>query len=171
MIIFFGGVCRESYLFAMRRCVLELFSVDYVLISTNAEYIAGIMEFISGNTFGATVFSSYGAFNISYAMIFLPGSGILAAYTDAKTGELSPEFNQALAMFIWAWFILTVIYTGACCRASWVLFLDLFFLDIDLALLACGNMYGKESLLVAGNSVGFVVAVLSCKFPLFVPAD
>ncbi|KAJ9609123.1 hypothetical protein H2200_006894 [Cladophialophora chaetospira] len=134
MIIFFGGVCQ---------------------------YISGIMEFISGNTFGATVFSSYGAFNVAYAMIFLPGSGIIAAYTDPKTGEISPEFNQAVAMFIWAWFILTVIYTGACCRASWVLFLDLAFLDLDLALLACGNMYGKDSLLVAGNSVGFVVAFLS----------
>jgi succinate-acetate transporter protein len=29
------------------------------------QYISGIMEFISGNTFGATVFSSYGAFNVS----------------------------------------------------------------------------------------------------------
>ncbi|ETI28341.1 hypothetical protein G647_00790 [Cladophialophora carrionii CBS 160.54] len=134
MIIFFGGICQ---------------------------YISGIMEFISGNTFGATVFSSYGAFNISYAMIYLPGSGILAAYTDKATGELSPEFNQALAMFVWAWFILTVIYTGAACRASWVLFLDLAFLDLDLLLLACGYMYNNQSLLVAGNSVGFVVAVLS----------
>lgn len=44
MIIFYGGVCQ---------------------------YIAGVMEFISGNTFGATVFTSYGAFNISYAMIYV----------------------------------------------------------------------------------------------------
>jgi hypothetical protein len=143
MITFFGGVCQ---------------------------YIAGIMEFISGNTFGATVFSSYGAFNISYAMIYLPGSGIIAAYTDKTTGEISPEFDQALAMFIWAWFILTVIYTGAACRASWVLFLDLAFLDLDLALLACGYMTGNQSLLIVGNSVGFVVAVLSCKSsPRFLP--
>jgi succinate-acetate transporter protein len=66
------------------------------------------MEFISGNTvrahrfpngfylftkiiqFGATVFPAYGAFNLSYAMIYLPGSGILVAYTDSS-GTLSPR--------------------------------------------------------------------------------
>jgi succinate-acetate transporter protein len=68
-------------------------------------------------------------------------------------------------MFVWAWFILTVIFTVGSCRSSWVLFLDLAFLDLDLALLACGYMYGNQSLLVAGNAVGFVVAFLSCKFP------
>ena len=136
MIIFFGGVCQ---------------------------YISGIMEFIAGNTFGATVFSSYGAFNISYAMIYLPGSGIIAAYTDAKTGELTPDFDQALALFLWAWFIVTTIFTVAACRSSWILFLDLAFLVLDLALLACGFMYGNSNLLIAGNSVGFVVSFLSCK--------
>src|SRR5271156_5595009 len=84
VIVFFGGVCQ---------------------------FISGIMEFISGNTFGATVFPSYGAFNLSYAMIYLPGSGILASYTDKATGELNEQFPQALAIYIWAWFILTVIYT------------------------------------------------------------
>ena len=154
----------------LRSGVFWLCRHRHLLISYT-EYISGIMEFISGNTFGATVFSSYGAFNIAYAMIFLPGSGIIAAYTDPATGELSPEFNQAVAMFIWAWFILTVIYTGAACRASWILFLDLAFLDVDLALLACGNMYGNDSLLVAGNSVGFVVAILSCKLPMYMHSE
>jgi uncharacterized protein len=109
--------------------------------------------------------SSYGAFNISYAMIFIPGSGIISAFTDKATGEVSPEFNQAVAMYIWAWFILTVIFTIGACRSSWILFLDLFFLDLDLLLLACGYMTGNNSLLLAGNSFGFVVAFLSCEPP------
>lgn len=86
------------------------------------------------------------------------------AYTDKATGEISPQFNQAVAMYVWAWFILTVIYTIAAMRSSWILFLDLFFLDIDLMLLACGYMLEMPSLLTAGNSVGFIVAFLSCKF-------
>jgi succinate-acetate transporter protein len=122
------------------------------------------MEFVSGNTFGATVFPSYGAFNLSYALIYLPGSGILAAYTDTTTGELNAMFPQALAMYLWAWFILTVIFTVAAMRSSWVLFMDLFVLDIVLLLLACGYMLDMQSLLTAGNSLGFVVAALSCKF-------
>ncbi|KAE9371898.1 hypothetical protein N431DRAFT_377975 [Stipitochalara longipes BDJ] len=134
VLIFFGGVCQ---------------------------FISGIMEFVSGNTFGATVFPSYGAFNLSYALIYLPGSGILAAYTDASTGELNAQFPNALAMYLWAWFILTVIFTVAAMRSSWVLFLDLFFLDIVLLLLACGYMLNDTRLETAGSALGFVVAFLS----------
>jgi len=92
----------------------------------------------------------------------LPGSGILAAYTDAATGELNDQFPNALAMYLWAWFILTVIFTVAAMRSSWVLFLDLFFLDIVLLLLACGYMLNMPKLETAGSALGFVVAILSC---------
>jgi succinate-acetate transporter protein len=51
-------------------------------------------------------------------MIYLPGSGILAAYTDATTGELNYEFPNALAMYLWTWFILTVIFTIAAMQSS-----------------------------------------------------
>jgi len=134
VLIFFGGTCQ---------------------------FISGIMEFVSGNTFGATVFSSYGAFNLSYALIYLPGSGIMAAYTDQATGELNAQFPDALAMYLWAWFILTVIYTVAAMRSSWVLFMDLFVLDIVLLLLACGYMLNNTTLEKAGSGLGFVVALLS----------
>lgn len=136
VLIFFGGVCQ---------------------------YLVGIMEFVSGNTFGSTVFTSYGAFNVSYSMIYLPGSGILAAYTDPKTGALSPDFAQSIALYLWAWFILTVLFTVGAMRSSWVLFLDLAVLDVCLLLLAVGNMVGSHSVLMAGYGVGYVVAFLSCK--------
>jgi hypothetical protein len=136
VLIFFGGVCQ---------------------------YIAGIMEFVSGNTFGATVFSSYGAFNISYSMIYLPGSGIIAAYTDPASGELSPEFTQSIALYLWAWFILTVVFTIGAVRSSWVLLLDLLALDVALLLLAAGNMVGSQSVITAGYAFGYLVAALSCK--------
>jgi uncharacterized protein len=116
VLVFFGGICQ---------------------------YLVGVMEFICGNIFGCTVFCSYGAFNVSYAMIYLPGSGIIAAYTDPKTGAISPDFNQSIALYVWAWFILTVIYTAAAMRSSWILFLNLFTLDVVLLLLACGFMTGK----------------------------
>ncbi|CAF9912439.1 MAG: hypothetical protein ALECFALPRED_008116 [Alectoria fallacina] len=134
VLVFFGGICQ---------------------------FISGIMEMISGNTFGATVFPSYGAFNLAYAMIYIPGSGILAAYTDKTTGLLTPEFSQALAIWLWAWFILTVIFTVAAMRSSWILFADLAVLSVELLLLAAGYMTNRSDLLTAGNSFGFVVAFLS----------
>ncbi|KAJ5108240.1 hypothetical protein N7456_004915 [Penicillium angulare] len=125
------------------------------------QFIAGIMEFITGNTFGATVFSSYAAFNLSYAMIYLPGTGILAAYTEATTGAVDPSFNQAVAIYLWAWVIVTVVFTIAAMRSSWVLFIDLFFLDICLVLLACGFMVNINGLLTAGYCFGLAVSFLS----------
>jgi succinate-acetate transporter protein len=121
VIMFFGGVCQ---------------------------FIAGIMEFVAGNSFGATVFPSYAAFNFSYAMIYLPGSGILEAYTDSETGAIGSDFNNALGMFCWAWFILTVIFTFAA--------------DIELLLLAVGYMISSSSTLISANSLGFLVAFCSC---------
>ncbi|KAJ5758783.1 hypothetical protein N7520_005939 [Penicillium odoratum] len=125
------------------------------------QFIAGIMEFITGNTFGATVFTSYGAFNLSYAMIYLPGTGILAAYTDSATGAISPSFDQALSLYLWAWFIVTVAFTIAAMRSSWVLLIDLAFLDICLLMLASGFMANVQGLLTAGYSFGLVVSFLS----------
>lgn len=84
------------------------------------------------------------------------------AYTDSN-GQLSADFNNALGMYCWAWFILTVIFTVAAMRSSWVLWFTLFFLDIELILLACGYMLNSSATLVAANSVGFVVAFCSCK--------
>lgn len=104
-------------------------------------------------------------------MIYLPGSGILAAYTDPATGELNAQFPNALAMYLWAWFILTVIFTIAAMRSSWVLFLDLFFLDIVLLLLACGYMLNDSRLETAGSALGYVVAILSCKFPFHLTSN
>lgn len=87
----------------------------------------------------------------------------MAAYTDSSTGAPTPEFNQAVAIYLFAWFIVTVLFTVAAIRSSWILFCDLFCLDICLLLLACGFMVPVDGLLTAGYSFGLVVSFLSCK--------
>lgn len=67
-------------------------------------------------------------------------------------------------MYCWAWFILTVIFTIAAVRSSWVLFLTLFFLDVELLLLAAGYMADSSATLVAANSVGFIVGFFACEW-------
>lgn len=66
-------------------------------------------------------------------------------------------------MYCWAWFILTVIYTVAAIRSSWVLLLTLFFLDVELLLLAVGYMADSSTVLMTANSVGFVVGFFACE--------
>ena len=46
-------------------------------------------------------FTSYGAFWMSYATILLPGSGVLAAFTNAA------ELESALGIYLIAWFMVT----------------------------------------------------------------
>lgn len=74
-----------------------------------------------------------------------------------------PEFDQAIAMFIWAWFIMSVIFTVASVRSSWTLLAALVFVDFTLILLAVGHMLGEESCLKAGSATGLVTAALACK--------
>ena len=98
-------------------------------------------------------------------MIYLPGTGIMTAYTDPTSGARTPEFNQAISIFMWVWLIVSVIFTVAAVRSTWILFLDMFMVDLTLLLLACGFMVGTQSLLTAGYSFGLVVTFLTCKLP------
>ena len=137
VLIFFGGICQ---------------------------FIAGLVDLCTGNTFGATVFPSYGAFNFAYAFIYIPSSGILKAYTDKGTGVLVPEFEQALAVWIWAWFILTGIFAVGAMRSNAVLVSTLVVLCVDLACQATGLMVGEAKLLMVGNGLGFIVCFLACEY-------
>ncbi|KAI1432352.1 GPR1/FUN34/yaaH family-domain-containing protein [Xylaria sp. CBS 124048] len=125
------------------------------------QVIAGIIDFCAGNTFGATVFSSYGAFNLAYTTIFIPGSGIIAAYSDPKTGIPGPEFPQAVSLFIFSWFIITFIFTVGACQSNWVLFMLLVFADVTLVLLAVGFMINSSTCFKASGVFGLITAATS----------
>jgi hypothetical protein len=58
------------------------------------QVLASMWEFPRGNTFGATVFASYGSFWMSYGTIYIPASGIIAAYSDPT------ELANALGIYI-----------------------------------------------------------------------
>lgn len=94
-----------------------------------AQWVTGLVEIISGNTFGATVFCSYGAFNMTYAALYLPGQlelfatlrrfstdpqsssafGVAQAYTLAD-GSLSSEFTQAIGLYLIMWMMVTIFF-------------------------------------------------------------
>jgi hypothetical protein len=51
-----------------------------------------------------SAFTSYGAFWMSYATIFIPGSGIITAY-----GDNVDELHQALGIYLITWFMFTFL--------------------------------------------------------------
>ena len=115
------------------------------------------------------MFSAYAGFNVAYALIFIPGTGVLAAYTDTATGKPLPELDQALALLVWAWFILSIIFTVAATRASWSLLLTLVFFDLESMLLAVGYTVGNDRILLASRgSASWLLSVLVSPRFLFV---
>ena len=63
----------------------------------------------------------YGGFWMSFGTIFIPGSGILTAYTEAS------ELNSALGIYLWTWFIITfLLLTQGFFRSRSVLVLIVF---------------------------------------------
>ncbi|KAI9010352.1 GPR1/FUN34/yaaH family-domain-containing protein [Phycomyces nitens] len=72
-----------------------------------AQVVAGFMCFFRGNTFGGTLFVSYGAFWLGNGMMMHPG--LHSAYDAYKTVE---DLNTANAYYHFVWAIYTVINIG-----------------------------------------------------------
>ncbi|GAA5957244.1 hypothetical protein JCM3765_000402 [Sporobolomyces pararoseus] len=119
-----------------------------------AQLLAGMWEFAVGNTFGATGFTSYGAFWISYAFIVSPWSGIAASYEDPQM------FKNGVAFFLFGYFIFTTIMTLATLRASIALFFTFFTVDVTFLMLGLSELGvgNPAALQTAGGSFGIVAA-------------
>jgi len=123
-----------------------------------AQLLAGMWEFACGNTFGATAFTSYGAFWISYALILIPGTGIIASYSDPATAS---QLNNALGVFLMVWFIFTFIMLLAALRSTVALVALFFFLDLTFMLLMIGAFLDKVNITKAGGGFGILTAAIA----------
>ncbi|KAF8206056.1 FUN34 transmembrane protein [Mycena galopus ATCC 62051] len=122
-----------------------------------AQLLAGMWEFPRGNTFGATAFTSYGAFWLSFATIFIPGSGILAAFETPPAQGL----DAALGIYLFSWFIVTFLFFIVSLRKS-IAFISLFgCLSITFLLLGTGKFNTKPDITKAGGAFGIVTAFIA----------
>ncbi|KAG6906494.1 hypothetical protein DXG01_013673 [Tephrocybe rancida] len=123
------------------------------------QFMAGMWEFPRGNVFGATgewgaleswvdcsvvrcpmiAFSMYGAFWMSYATIFIPGSGVLASYDNAPD-----ELANALGLYLTVWFMVTVMFIFPVSRRHRAFTVLLSVLALALLMLAIAQFTGSE---------------------------
>jgi len=124
-----------------------------------AQLLAGMWEFVCGNTFGATAFTSYGAFWISYALIFIPGTGIIDAYvaTDVNPGDLA----NAVGFYLSAWFIFTFIMFLASLRSTGALAALFFCLTLTFMFLMIGAFTLKVKMTKIGGGLGILTAAIA----------
>jgi len=121
-----------------------------------AQLLAGMWEFPRGNIFGGSAFTSYGAFWMSFATIFLPGSGILAAY-DGKEDQLT----SALGIYLVTWTIVTFLFFIVTLRKA-VCFIALFgFLTVTFGALAAGMFVGNATVTKVGGILGVITALIA----------
>jgi succinate-acetate transporter protein len=117
-----------------------------------AQLLAGMWEFKTGNTFGATAFSSYGAFWISFwALVMFFVKDIPAA-----------DAGHAVGLYLWAWGIFTTYMFLASLRTSVAVAVVFFLLALTFILLGIGNSHGSAAgtgLVKIGGYVGLLTAI------------
>jgi uncharacterized protein len=113
-----------------------------------AQFLAGMWEFRKGNTFGATAFSSYGAFWISFW-----------AYVTFFATKI-PEGNRgsAVGLYLIAWGIFTFYMWIASFRTNTAVMVVFLLLWITFILLGIGDAADNDSIGKLGGWVGLATA-------------
>lgn len=114
-----------------------------------AQLLAGMWEFRKGNTFGATAFSSYGAFWISYwAYVTFFAKDVPAA-----------NAGSAVGLFLIAWGIFTAYMWVASFRTTAAVSLVFLLLAITFLLLGIGEAAGNDTIGKLGGWFGLATAL------------
>ena len=117
-----------------------------------AQFAAGMWEFRINNTFGATVFSSYGMFWIAFAVYIY-----FIAPTLAATGKV----RKATGFFLLSWFIFTLYINVAAWRTSRYIFMLFIILNTTFLLLIIGHLGDSDVVINVGGWFGIVTAAVA----------
>jgi len=115
-----------------------------------AQLLAGMWEFRKGNTFGATAFSSFGAFWISYWVF-------VAFFAKPGTPQAVPA--TAVGLYLIAWGIFTFYMWIASFRTTAAVNVVFLLLWVTFVLLGIGAAGGHSSITKLGGWVGLATAV------------
>jgi len=115
-----------------------------------AQFAAGMWEFAKGNTFGATAFTSYGAFWISF--------WYLTGHTD-MTGIKAGDAANGVGLFLLAWGLFTLYMTVAATRVSGAVLAVFVLLTITFFILAWGEFATSTGIHKLGGWFGIATAL------------
>jgi len=118
-----------------------------------AQLLAGMWEYAVNNTFGATAFVSYGCFWLSFAALKQYVVPVWLA-----THATSFNINQAVGLYLLAWFIFTAYMMVGSVRVSRAVFSVFFLLTITFLLLFVGAFAANARTTKAGGWMGIFTA-------------
>ena len=145
------GLCAFALTtFVLSAANAKLFTGDAIVLGLAyfygglAQLLAGMWEFRTGNTFGATAFSSYGAFWLAFAF--------------TVQFKLVPN-DRALGFFLLGWTIFTGLMFLSTLRLNMALIALFGFLFVTFLLLTVGAFGGGTSQL--GGDFGIATAIIA----------
>jgi succinate-acetate transporter protein len=116
------------------------------------QLLAGMWEFVKGNTFGALAFSSFGGFWLSYWFLVAHVVGGL----KADAGDIS----NAIGVFLLIWTIFTAYMTVAATRVSLAVLAVFAALTLTFLFLTLGE-FVDESFTKIGGWLGIITAIIA----------
>jgi uncharacterized protein len=115
-----------------------------------AQLLAGMWEFAKGNTFGATAFSSFGAFWISFWW--------LTAHVESYKIPAG-DIGKGLGLYLLAWGIFTAYMTVAATKVSGAVLTVFVLLTITFLVLSLGDFQGSDNVTKIGGYAGLLTAL------------
>lgn len=123
-----------------------------------AQFVAGVIEFRRGNTFGATAFPTYGAFWMAYAFFVWFFAGKI---TDASGKVDVTATNEAVGMFLLVFAIVTAYLTIAAIRTSGAVLAVFTALTLTFVFLCIGAFADSTGINHIGGWIGIITAILA----------
>jgi uncharacterized protein len=153
--------------FALTTFILSLFNAELldkpgepivlglaVAYGGTAQLLAGMWEFRTGNTFGATAFTSYGAFWISFFVF----NAFFATKLEKAVGGDMAKVEDFVGWFLIGWGIFTTYMWIASFRVSIAVNVVLLLLAATYLILGFGNVYNDSDVVKIGGYVGIATA-------------
>jgi len=147
--------------FALTTFVLSMFNAKFVGAGGEpivfglafaygglAQLLAGMWEFKTGNTFGATAFTSYGAFWLA-----------VAAILELKL--VPADHPEAMGVFLLGWTIFTLLMLIATMKTNMALILLFGLLFITFVFLTVADLGGPPAAKMIGGYLGLATAAVA----------
>ncbi|CAG8706099.1 15054_t:CDS:2 [Gigaspora margarita] len=110
------------------------------------QLLAGMWEFKAGNTFGATAFSSYGGFWLSFAYLVI---------------TISTVTEHAIGIYLLGWTIFTFLLFIASFRTNAGIMVLFLFLELTFLLLTIGKFTTSTVPTKIGGVLGIITALIA----------
>ena len=152
--------CLMGWRGATTNSLLALIGSFYFM-GGMALYVAGILEFIIGNTFPALVFTSFGSFWLTLGGFLDPRFAVQTSLLTSQTGSAA-EYYVPFGYYLIFWAVYTYFLTFAACRTNVVLVWILLF--VALAFTTLGSAYLKFGEGSAHLGSNLVITAGACGF-------